>query len=83
MGGFMGKSAFRAALDVLRFADVLEISAATVPQQVERTITKQAVEGFRIAIIVARKIPTFFISKELITVFHCRGHRESGIGHRE
>jgi len=64
----MGKRAFRATLDVARFADVFKISPTTIPQQIKRTVTKQAIEGSQLDIFMAWKESTFHVFEELIAV---------------
>ena len=66
----MWKGAFRAAFYRFRIADVLEIPAALILQQIKRTIAKQAIEIFRINTFMARIVFAIRVHKELETVFH-------------
>ncbi len=70
MGRFVGKGAFRATFDVLRFADIFELAAATISQWIKRAIAKQAIEGFGIAIFVARKIAAIRVREKFVIVLH-------------
>ena len=66
------KSTFRATLDVFLLADVFERTAAMFAERIQRTITKQAVESFGIAIFVAGKIATLDVSEKFVSAF-CHG----------
>ena len=67
---FMGENAIRAVLDFFRFTRILKVSTALVPQRIERTITKQAIELFGIALLMAWKKRALDISKIFMAVVH-------------
>ena len=52
------------------FRRIFEVSAALVTKKIKRTITKQAIEPFRLNSFMARKTNAIRISKKLVTVFH-------------
>ena len=64
------EGAMSATFDFLRIARVLKISAALISQQIERAITKQTIEAFGIAILMARKILARGVSEKFVAVVH-------------
>lgn len=70
MGRFVGKDALRTTLDVLRFADIFEVTTATISQWIKWAITKQTIEGFGIDIFVTRKVAAIRVPEEFVVVLH-------------
>jgi len=67
---FMRERAIRAVLDFLRHARILEVSTALVTQRIKWAITKQAVELFGIALLMAWKIGALDVSEKFVTIVH-------------
>ena len=67
---FVGEDAVLAVLDFLCVARIRKIPAAFFAPTIERTIAKQAVEPFGIAVFMARKIPAPGVSEKFVTVVH-------------
>ena len=60
----MGNQAARAVFDAL--FGIGKVTAAAIAQGIQRAITKQATEGFRIGIFMARKILALLMLKKIV-----------------